>query len=68
MGIVKAWLSDRLPISGMQLKEWSNEPVPNHLKRWWFCLGDTPAYLFVGSNHYKDSVSVLLSALSHNGL
>jgi quinol-cytochrome oxidoreductase complex cytochrome b subunit len=25
----------------------TNEPVPNHMKRWWFCLGGTPAYLFV---------------------
>jgi len=25
----------------------TNEPVPKHLKRWWFCLGGTPAYLFV---------------------
>ena len=25
----------------------TNEPVPNHLKRWWFCLGGTPGYLFV---------------------
>jgi quinol-cytochrome oxidoreductase complex cytochrome b subunit len=25
----------------------TNEPVPNHLKHWWFCLGGTPAYLFV---------------------
>jgi hypothetical protein len=25
----------------------TNEPVPNHLKRWWFALGGTPAYLFV---------------------
>lgn len=47
MGIVKTWLSERLPVSGTQLKEWTNEPVPNHLKRWWFCLGGTPAYLFV---------------------
>ena len=30
-----------------QLRELTNEPVPNHLKRWWFCLGGTPAYLFV---------------------
>ena len=21
--------------------------MPNHLRRWWFCLGGTPAYLFV---------------------
>ena len=31
----------------MQLRELTNEPVPNHLKRWWFALGGTPAYLFV---------------------
>lgn len=41
------WFTDRLPISGDQLRELTNEPVPNHLKRWWFALGGTPAYLFV---------------------
>jgi quinol-cytochrome oxidoreductase complex cytochrome b subunit len=41
------WFSERVPISGDQIKELTNEPVPNHLKRWWFCLGGTPAYLFV---------------------
>jgi quinol-cytochrome oxidoreductase complex cytochrome b subunit len=44
---VTAWLSERIPVSGVQLRELTNEPVPNHLKRWWFCLGGTPAYLFV---------------------
>jgi len=47
MGFITQWIRDRLPISGDQLREWTNEPVPNHLKRWWFCLGGTPAYLFV---------------------
>ncbi|MBI4606161.1 MAG: cytochrome bc complex cytochrome b subunit [Planctomycetes bacterium] len=47
MGFVTDWIRDRVPISGDQLREWTNEPVPNHLKRWWFCLGGTPAYLFV---------------------
>jgi quinol-cytochrome oxidoreductase complex cytochrome b subunit len=47
MGRVSAWLYERIPISGEQLAELTNEPVPNHLKRWWFCLGGTPAYLFV---------------------
>ena len=42
-----AWLKERIPLSGDQLKELTNEPVPNHLKRWWFALGGTPAYLFV---------------------
>src|SRR5262249_40522073 len=46
-GRVTAWLHKRVPISAEQLAELTNEPVPNHLKRWWFCLGGTPAYLFV---------------------
>lgn len=44
---VAAWLKERVPVSGNQLREVTNEPVPNHLKRWWFCLGGTPAYLFL---------------------
>ncbi len=47
MGEIASWFRERLPISGDHLKELTNEPVPNHLKRWWFCLGGTPAYLFV---------------------
>ncbi|MFO0980310.1 MAG: cytochrome bc complex cytochrome b subunit [Planctomycetota bacterium] len=47
MGIVTRFIEERIPFSGDQLRELTNEPVPNHLKRWWFCLGGTPAYLFV---------------------
>ncbi len=47
MGRIVAWLQERVPVSADQLAELTNEPVPNHLKRWWFCLGGTPAYLFV---------------------
>ncbi len=47
MGAVREWFYERIPIRAGQLKELTNEPVPNHLKRWWFCLGGTPAYLFV---------------------
>ncbi len=47
MSRLAAWLQARLPISGEDLRTLTNEPVPNHLKRWWFCLGGTPAYLFV---------------------
>jgi quinol-cytochrome oxidoreductase complex cytochrome b subunit len=46
-GGLAGWIQERLPISGDQLRELTNEPVPHHLKRWWFCLGGTPAYLFV---------------------
>ena len=41
------WIGERLPVSGQQFRELTNEPVPYHLKRWWFALGGTPAYLFV---------------------
>jgi quinol-cytochrome oxidoreductase complex cytochrome b subunit len=44
---VRGWIGDRLPVSGGALKELTNEPVPYHLKRWWFALGGTPAYLFI---------------------
>jgi len=44
---VRAWFADRLPVSGGAIRELTNEPVPYHLKRWWFALGGTPAYLFI---------------------
>ncbi|MCP4784815.1 MAG: cytochrome bc complex cytochrome b subunit [Fuerstiella sp.] len=47
MSGIGAWLQERIPINSAQLQELTNEPVPNHLKRWWFALGGTPAYLFV---------------------
>lgn len=45
--VVKKWFNERLPIDPAQLRELTNEPVPNHMKRWWFALGGTPAYLFL---------------------
>ena len=36
-----------IPLDWNRLRELTNEPVPNHLKRWWFSLGGTPAYLFL---------------------
>ena len=47
MSRIASWISQRIPVTGVQLHELTNEPVPLHLKRWWFCLGGTPAYLFV---------------------
>ena len=41
---IREWFKERLPVSGVELAELTNEPVPNHLRRWWFCLGGTPAY------------------------
>jgi quinol-cytochrome oxidoreductase complex cytochrome b subunit len=42
-----AWWKERVPVSAEDLRELTNEPVPHHLKRWWFALGGTPAYLFL---------------------
>jgi len=47
MKFVVSWFRERVPLSTVQLRELTNEPVPNHIKRWWFCLGGTPAYLFL---------------------
>ena len=47
MQTLRQWWYTRVPISSEQLRVLTNEPVPNHMKRWWFCLGGTPAYLFV---------------------
>ncbi|MFQ5776561.1 MAG: cytochrome bc complex cytochrome b subunit [Terriglobia bacterium] len=47
MKAIRDWFTERLPVSGEHLRELTNEPVPYHLKRWWFALGGTPAYLFV---------------------
>ncbi len=47
METLRQWWYSRVPLSGEQLQELTNEPVPYHLKRWWFCLGGMPAYLFV---------------------
>src|SRR6516165_5633041 len=47
MAALLNWVRERFPLHLAQLQEMTNEPVPNHMKRWWFCLGGTPAYLFV---------------------
>ena len=39
-------IHERLPVQPGALAHLTNEPVPSHLKRWWFALGGTPAYLF----------------------
>ena len=36
-----------LPVDWGQVRDITNEPVPGHIKRWWFALGGTPAYLFL---------------------
>jgi quinol-cytochrome oxidoreductase complex cytochrome b subunit len=45
--IAKRFLAERLPLRTGALREGLNEPIPGHLKRWWFALGGTPLYLFL---------------------
>lgn len=40
------WVRSRFPVNLDGLKTSLNEPVPSHLKRWWWCLGGIPLYLF----------------------
>ncbi len=40
-------LNDMFPVDWELLRHAGAEPVPNHLKKWWFCLGGTVLYLFV---------------------
>jgi ubiquinol-cytochrome c reductase cytochrome b subunit/cytochrome b6 len=44
---IKEWAVESFPFDLNILKEMSSEPIPNHLKRWWFAIGGTPLYLFV---------------------
>ena len=46
MSTREEWIAERVPVSLAAVATMSNEPVPYHLKRWWFALGGTPAYLF----------------------
>ncbi|MCH7971035.1 MAG: hypothetical protein IH960_08350 [Chloroflexi bacterium] len=34
------------PLDWEILRHAGAEPVPYHLKKWWWCLGGTPLYLF----------------------
>ncbi len=44
---VAEWLKLQFPVSWETFSASLNEPVPNHLKKWWWCIGGIPAYLFI---------------------
>lgn len=46
-GTLKEWFAESFPIDLNIFKEVSSEPIPNHLKRWWYAIGGTPLYLFI---------------------
>jgi len=37
---------ERVPINLDFFEQLSKEPIPNHMKSWWYCLGGTPLILF----------------------
>ena len=41
------WLKESFPVNQEALIKLTAEPIPNHLKRWWWALGGTPLYMFV---------------------
>ena len=43
----KTRIQESFPINQEALIELTAEPIPNHLKRWWWALGGTPLYMFV---------------------
>jgi len=48
---VKDWLKERFPIDYAKFIEineniFIKEPIPNHLKKWYYCTGATPLILF----------------------
>lgn len=44
---IAARLKDMFPFNWDLLRHAGAEPVPYHLKKWWFCLGGTVMYLFI---------------------
>jgi quinol-cytochrome oxidoreductase complex cytochrome b subunit len=42
------WLRQRVPVSLEALRAAGNEPLPGHLRLWWYALGGTAGMLFVG--------------------
>lgn len=48
---LKSWLKERFPIDYQKFVEinekiFIKEPIPNHMKKWWWCMGATPLILF----------------------
>lgn len=59
---IHRFFAARLAIDPRRVAEAANEPVPRHMKRWWFALGGTPAYLFL-----VQIVTGLLLAFNYQG-
>jgi len=42
----KKWIAESFPVDQEAFIKLTAEPIPNHLKRWWWGLGGTPMYMF----------------------
>jgi len=40
------WFKERVPLQIEVFEQLAKEPIPNHMKRWWYALGGTPLVLF----------------------
>jgi len=46
MGLIN-WITKSFPIDNDALAHASSEPIPNHMKKWWWALGGTPFYMLI---------------------
>ncbi len=44
---VRTMIKELIPFNWELLRHAGAEPIPYHLKKWWFCLGGTVMYLFI---------------------
>lgn len=44
---LRGWMGQRVPIDPARMTAGLNEPVPAHLKAYWYCLGGTPMFLLL---------------------
>jgi quinol-cytochrome oxidoreductase complex cytochrome b subunit len=68
-----AWLRERVPVSLEALRAAGNEPLPGHLRLWWYALGGTAGLLFLGQIitglllcvYYQPTPSSAYDSVSH---
>ena len=44
---VLPWLRERVPVKWDVFEQLAREPIPYHIKNWFYCLGGTPLIMFV---------------------
>jgi quinol-cytochrome oxidoreductase complex cytochrome b subunit len=44
---LRTWFRERVPVKWEVFEELAREPIPYHIKSWFYCLGGTPLMLFL---------------------